>query len=465
MVLAHNCGLCVTHTLHDVYSFIDSLQHRGRDATGIAAIADNRIDVLKWAGPVKRFDNTDLHKIFSGNYHTFMAHVRYATRGNKDRILKYAHPITFRGQEDDRGDHVLISDCEAAIVHNGQVDDSFFKGYIEGSEMELDTEKLLRLYTLLGEKAILKEIPGAYTLAIADKKKKDVVVLRDRHGMKPGVLGWKDGKYVVASEGVAFIENGANLIENLQPGTAYYLSPKGSYSIEKVVEGAPQRACFFEGNYISHVLSNLGGVAIRSIRERLGEQLAKEFHPENADFVTFLPRCPEIAARSYANSLGLSFMPVFYKVRGERAFQGPDDKERKNSIIRNLQLLPGIEKELEGKTIICVDDSIVRGNNSSWARELLYERGKVKQAYLVSYTPKMGIIPEDGIARGCEFGVDMPSTDNFIARGRTEEEIGKLLGMPTKYISLEGMLKVFDELGIGSNNLCTYCIGGKYPLS
>ena len=87
--ISHNCGLCVAHTLHDAYSMIKSLQHRGREATGIAAIGDNKIDVIKWKGPVDRFDLVDLHKMFlSPDYHTYMTHVRYATRGRKDMILE-----------------------------------------------------------------------------------------------------------------------------------------------------------------------------------------------------------------------------------------------------------------------------------------------------------------------------------------------------------------------------------------
>ena len=89
----HNCGLCLAHSLHDVYSFIKSLQHRGREAAGIAFIGENRIDVLKWIGKVETFDLEDLYKIFPiTEYHTFVAHVRYATRGRKDKILYDAHP-------------------------------------------------------------------------------------------------------------------------------------------------------------------------------------------------------------------------------------------------------------------------------------------------------------------------------------------------------------------------------------
>ena len=119
--------------------------------------------------------------------------------------------------------------------------------------------------------------------------------------------------------------------------------------------------------------------------------------------------------------------------------------------------------------MILLDDSIVRGNNSKRARQLLYEECKVKKAYLVSYTPPIGIVGQDGIPRGCTFGVDMPPDpppgDEFIARGRNQEEISRAMGMPVVYISPQGMFKAFERAGIPEANLCTYCIGGKYPFT
>lgn len=124
--ISHNCGLCTTHSLRDIYLFINSLQHRGREATGIAAIGTERIDVIKWKGPVNTFDLTDLYKIFpSQDYHSYMAHVRYATKGRKDRILEDAHPHVIGGKEENRGNYILIRDCEMVGVHNGQVNEIY----------------------------------------------------------------------------------------------------------------------------------------------------------------------------------------------------------------------------------------------------------------------------------------------------------------------------------------------------
>ena len=216
--IRHNCGLCVAHTLHDSYSFIRSLQHRGREAAGIAAVGDARIDVIKWQGGVDRFDVTDLHKILpSPNYHTYMAHVRYATRGRKDQILEDAHPHVVGGEVEFRGNHVLISNCELAAVHNGQVEREFYAAVpSDRVSASCDTEALLHLYRQRGEYDLLSEVPGAYTIAIADTRKRDVIVVRDRSGIKPGVLGWKDGKFGVASEDIAFRKNGGEFIEDLE---------------------------------------------------------------------------------------------------------------------------------------------------------------------------------------------------------------------------------------------------------
>ncbi|MFH1571177.1 MAG: hypothetical protein ABIL09_24500 [Gemmatimonadota bacterium] len=465
----HNCGFCVAHTLHDAYRYIRSLQHRGREAAGIAAVGESRIDVIKWAGGVDRFDITDLHKIFpSPSYHTYMAHVRYATRGRKEEILDDAHPHTLGGHVESRGNHILIRECDMVAVHNGQVDWAYFRDLdLSDLKSRCDTEALLYLYRRDGERAFLENVPGAYCMAIADWRKRDVIVLRDRTAIKPGVLGWKDGKYGVASEDIAFRKNGGEFIEDLEPGSIYYLTPEGDYYKESLAE--PHRAhCFFEWNYIADVDSIIDGISVRRIRETLGEILAEEFVPEDADYVTFLPRCPEVAARSYAKRSGIPFLPVFYKMRGERSFQGSNALDRKRSIDENLHVLPGLRQQVQGKTVVMIDDSIVRGNNSVRARQLLYDELKVKKAYLASYTPPIGIVGADSIPRGCMFGVDMPphppEGEEFVARGRSLEEIGQRMGLSVVYMSPEGMRRAFKRVGLGEEQLCTYCIGGHHPF-
>lgn len=470
-----NCGLCVAHSLHDIYSFIKSLQHRGREAAGIAFIGDKSIDVIKWVGKVEMFDVEDLYKIFpSTKYHTYLAHVRYATRGRKDKILEDAHPHTIGGVIEERGNHVIIRNCDLVGVHNGQVNECFFN-LLDKSSLKTgcDTEALLYYFKEVGERGILKNIPGSYTIAIASKDRKEVIVLRDKIGLKPGVLGWKDGKYCVSSEDCFFMNKGVIFIDDLKPGCVYYFSPEGGYRKEEIVSSEPKH-CFFEYNYISHVDSYLNGVSVRKIRQLLGEELANEFNNISADLVSFLPRCPEVAARSYAEKRNLKFENIFYKPRSERSFLGSTNEERKASIKENLYLIPRIDgmdvKDfLRGKTLILIDDSTIRGNNSKRAIEILKSLG-VGKIYLLNYTPKIGLIGEDGIKRGCLYGVDMPPEDDFVVRNENEqrnsfeEEINNNIGAEVKFISPERMFLAFEKAGLKKDQLCSFCIGGKKPF-
>jgi len=462
----HNCGLCIAHTLHDVYSFVKDLQHRGREACGIFAIGDT-IDVIKWVGNVSKVDLIDLHKIFpASKYHTYGAHVRYATKGREDRILEEAHPHVIGGKSENRKDHIIIRDCEAVAVHNGQV--NFSKSANPNSEC--DTKILLKYYMKYGERNLMKNIFGSYTLAVARKGKDEVVVLRDRTGIKPGCLGLKDGKYCIASEDVAFKENGAKFIEDLDPGAVYYIAHNGGY--RKIKAANPIiRHCFFEWNYVADARSVINGLSVLRMRHELGRALAEEFNPKDIEVITFLPRCPENASRSYAKHIGKEskFRPVFYKLRGERAFQGTTKEDRKSSIKSNLHLLPNMEKILKGKVIACIDDSTIRGNNAKHAKEL-FERCGVKKIYFLNYTPRIGIMGSDGVARGCLFGVDMPPEDDFIVRtkdktqNRSDEDISKELGMQVYFLSPEGMFRAFERAGMRREHLCSFCIGGEYPF-
>lgn len=453
------CGWCLTHTLHDAYSFLRSLSHRGREGWGIGAIGDTRIDVIKVRGPVGNISMEDLPKIFPADqYHTYVAHNRYATKGREDRVLDDSHPHAIGGRIITSGNHILIRNCEAIAVHNGQADMG------EGC----DTPELLKYYLQQGIKALMQNIPGSYSMAIATKAK--VLAFRDRYGVKPGCLGVKDGFHCAGSESIALTSNGATFLEDMEPGMVYEFSPRGLVTRERILD-AQLRHCFFEWNYNAHLESILDGLAVRRVRTELGFALASEFNPANVDVITYLPRCPEVAGRSYAKASGKShlFMDVFYKLKGERAFQGTTQADRANSIASNLFLLPRMESILNGKTITVVDDSTIRGTNSARARELLESCG-VRGINYINYTPKIGIVGKDGVSRGCMFGVDMPPEDRFIVRtedgrNRTDEEIDAALKMKVYFLSPEGMFSAFERAGMKRENLCSFCIGGKHPFS
>jgi len=471
--ISHNCAVVVTNSLHDTYALLKHLQPRGKDAAGIWAKGHDRIDVVKWLGRVDAFSIESLASIFKGRYHTFGGHIRYATKGAKtlEELLKDAHPHIIGGKYEYNPSHLIVSDCDVAIIVNGQTDSKYFDSLKEKKfNSNSDSEKLLHYYYENGEVELLKKIPGAYFLAIADKNKEEVIVLRDRTGIRPGFLGEKDGKYFVASEDIAAIKNGGKPIKDIEPGSVYYFDPDGNYKKNQIM--VPQKKlCFFEFNYILNRDSTADKINVRTHRTRLGEKIAKEKFEElkDSDFITYMPESPEIAAREFSDKIGIPFTKVFFKKQIEdRAFQGATMKIRKTSIEKNLSLLPGIKEKIRGKKISVLDDSMVRGVNASHARKLLYKEAHVKEAIYVLYTPPIGIIGEDGKPRGCYFGVDMPAEDEFIARigntNRTEEEITKIIGMSVIYLSKEKMFEVFREDGLKSCELCTYCIGGEHPF-
>jgi len=479
-----HCGLVVTHDLQDLYDMMKSLNHRGREAAGIAAIGDT-IDVMKWSGAVSAFDWVDISKLFDSTksqYHTFIGHVRYATKGRKDKILQDTHPHTIGGNTIDYGNHILVQNCDAVIAHNGQIADKYLQS-IDKSKLKTgcDTEALLHFFKENGEQGILRQIPGSYTLAIAAKDRKDVIVLRDSFGIKPGVLGEKNGKSIVSSEDVAFIENGGKWTSNLEPGVIYYLEPKGGYREERIMKPNHIAHCMFEWKYVSSVNSNLDSISVRTYRDEVGKTLAEEFHPDDIDIISFVPRCPQTTSRSFAQeyakihqkNIGDMYRSVFYKRNSSRSFIESTSEERAKSISDNLYIVPQIANELRGKVLCLIDDSVIRGNNSVRAIKLAYEQG-VKKIYFVSYTPPIGIIGEDGIPRGCNLGVDMPPEDNFIIRkideasgkqaNRTYSEVGEKLGAEVYFLSREGMFKTFEKLGMPRDHLCAYCVGGSHPF-
>ncbi len=480
-IIDHKCGIILAYTLHDAYNMMAELQHRGREAAGIAAIGPDRIDVLKWIGRVRDFDRGDLHRIFPGkNYHAFMGHVRYATKGRKtpDEILVDAHPHVIGGTIINHGAHQLILNCEMAMVHNGQVDVSSLEQIVkENLRTGCDTEALLQYYAEVGERELIRTVPGSYTAIIADRKKRDVIVIRDPSGNRPGFIGRKGEKHCAASESIAIFKNGGTSLCDLTPGTIYYFDPNGSVD-KKAIFSTPdlnqRRAhCMFEFIYLAHPDSVIDGVSVHAFRTLLGKELASECSHLNADIVTYVPRSPELAAASFASASGIDPVDVFYKTDGQRSFMGSTPDERQKAIDSNLYLIPSAIERIRGKRVIVIEDSIVRGTVARRVRDLLIQEAGVAEATLCSYTPPIGIIGVDGIARGCEYGVDMPSTDRFIARierdgtpprNATVDEISQKAGMPVRYLSTAGLARVFEKLGLPFNGICSYCIGGKKPF-
>ncbi|MEK6850280.1 MAG: hypothetical protein AABX85_01760 [Nanoarchaeota archaeon] len=470
-VIEHNCLLAVAHNLHDAYSIAVALEHRGKDSTGLFAWGENGIDVLKWMGSVTDFGNKALQRIFPAErYHTFGIHGRYRTRGSTEINLKESHPHVIGGLVEDKRNHIFIRGCEKALIHNGQIEEKYLAGVDKIKlQTNCDSEALLYYYDKFGIEAILNNIPDGYTLAIADINNNGTILCRGSRGLKPGICGIKDGFDCFASESVALREIRASLKGDLDPGSIYYLRPNGKISEPRQIVAPIKRHCIFEVQYVAHPISLVDRLSVVVIRQDLGEKLAEEFHPKDAEFVTYNPESPKDAAQKYAEKLGLPLIECFYKIKDNRSFQAHTQQAREDSIYSNLHLIPHIIPAIRGKVGEVVDDSFVRGTVVKRSKYLLYEEAKVKRADFLSYTPQIGIIGKDGVSRGCDFGgIDMPSEENehhaFLARNRTIDEISKIVGAEVYFLSMEGLREVYEKRGMPFNNLCTFCIGGEHPF-
>ncbi|MBI4972815.1 MAG: hypothetical protein HZC16_03240 [Candidatus Omnitrophica bacterium] len=457
------------------------LQHRGREASGIGAYSDSRgICVVKWEGDLRRFDLNDLYEIFPGDARIFFGHVRYATRGRKDKLLQDAHPHVTGGTVHEQGNHVIIENADAAIVHNGQVDDKYFQS-VDASLLrtDCDSERLLHEFVNRGEEAVLRDVPGAYTCAVIRKGVGGYKAVRDRHGIKPGAIGFKDNRYLVASENCAITAVGGDFIENMRPGAVYHCDENGKFDKHRVVE-PEKRHCFFEYTYLANKESLLDKVGVNDVRLDLAKTVARELTEngmaDEIDTVTFIPRSPQNAARLLAEKLGKPLRRHFYKPRATRAFMGPSEEERRLSIQENLYLNPRYVGEIADRTILVYDDSTIRCNNATQAVILLSEY-RPRKIIIANYTPEIGRAI-DGVDHGCESGVDMPPNDNFVARGRNREEIAaEILTRANKYsdrpvdtaleiyyISENGFFETFRNLGLPKERLCHFCISGPRPF-
>ncbi len=454
------CGIIVTHSLHDAYSGLKALQHRGQEAAGIAVKRPNgSIDAVKWTGLVTDFSLVDLYTLLGGDG-IYIGHIRYSTSGNK-KDPRNAHPHYIGGKEDVFPRHVIARNVDIAGVHNGTL-----VNHKELGDEDCDTLTLLRIANDEGIGALFKKVPAAYSAAIISKKSDGVAVMRDAYGMRPLWLGWKDGKWVAASEDCAIVEIGGKPHREVKPGELELII--AGERVKNQLGVRDRKYCFFELNYLANLESSFGGQIVRNVRRRLGQYLVQEI-PSNIvckiDVVTYIPHAPEPAVRGFADEIHKPMAQLLYKIREERSFMQPEQRSREDSIDGTLYVRDNIN--LKDKTVMVIDDSIVRGTVIKVAAKKLKQAG-VSNVYWGSCTPPIGEINGD-VKHGCSYGVDMPPTCNdFVARKynlRTEEGKAKF----ASDVSLEGIFYIseagmFKAIKADPSEYCTFCIGGPNPI-
>jgi len=427
------------------YYALFSMQHRGQEAAGISSSDGVHIHTIKDRGLVTQIFKEEHFKILKGNM--AIGHTRYSTAGD-DSILD-AQPVFAR-----------YGLGEISIVHNGnlvnakEIRDELIKiGAIFQSNM--DTENLIHLIAKNYEKVTLKEriidavkkIKGAFSLIILSRKK--MFAIRDPFGFRPLSLGkLKSGGYIVASETCAFELVGAEYVRDVKPGEMIIFEDNEIKS-EMIFEPTPKQ-CIFEYIYFARPDSNVFGKNVYSVRKQMGRELAREL-PVDADMVVPVPDSGVAAALGYAEESGIPFeMAIMRNHYVGRTFIEPTQEIRDLKV--KMKLSP-IKHKIEGKRLVVIDDSVVRGTTSKRIVRMLKEAG-AKEVHMRIASP--------ATTGPCYYGVDTPTKDELIASRLSTEEIAKYIEADSlAYLSIESIVKAIKDK---RENYCFACFDGNYPI-
>ena len=431
------------------YYGLYALQHRGQESAGIALNDDGVFRSRRDAGLVGDvFDQRQLAALGRGNI--AVGHVRYATTGSDSRLN--AQPLLI--------DHRKGS---MALAHNGNLSNSAqLREALElrGSIFHTTTDSEVIAYMIVQERlrhssieeavsAAMDSLEGAYSLVIASPAK--LIAARDRHGFRPLCMGKRaDGTVVFASESCALEAVEAAFLRDILPGEVVTVSAEGIRSDLRHCGSCPRRLCVFEYIYFARPDSVIDGASVCLARQRAGAFLASE-HPVEADVVVGVPDSGLDAAIGYAKASGIPYEIGFTKNKYvARTFIAPTQGDRETGV--SIKLHP-IRAVVEGKRVVLVDDSIVRGTTCRKTIRLLREAGAKEIHMRVSAPP---------FVAPCFYGTDIDTAENLIANRHSAEEIANIIGVDSLgYLSL-----AHARLLTGSDDgFCTACFGGGYPTA
>jgi len=420
-----------------------ALQHRGQESAGIATTDGKEINFMADMGLVAQVFNEDSLSQLTG--HIAVGHTRYSTRGSSR--IDNVQPIL----EGD-GDNII------ALAHNGNLINAepLHKDLVERGytfRTSTDTEVITKLIISAPEKDWASKIRyamhrmrGAYSLVIMTKDK--LFAVRDPWGVRPLCMGSINGDYVVASESCALDHIGATFIREIEPGEILSIDENGIESTrEKVIRRA---LCIFEFIYFARPDSIINGKLLYPARQAMGAGLLNE-HPVDADFVMGVPDSATAAGIGYAREANLPYGEGLLKNRYVgRTFIQPDQRIRELDVKLKFNPLPEM---LDGKRLVVVDDSIVRGTTTPKVVNLL-KRAGTKEVHMRICAPP--------ILYPCFYGVDMATRQELIAARKSIPEIREFIGADSLgYLSLEGLIKA---IGLPEDIFCMSCFTGNYPI-
>ena len=425
------------------YLGLYALQHRGQESAGIASTDGVNVHVHKSLGHVQEIFTPDVIAQLPGA--AAIGHTRYSTAG--DNSLMNAQPV--------------VIDCnkgKLALGHNGNLTNALeVRRRLEhrGSIFQTtsDTEVIVHLIARSSARNLsgaiadaLNQVEGAYSLLLLTRD--EIYAIRDPRGFRPLCLGRLNGAWVAASETCAFDLIDAEYVREVEPGEMVRISRSGLESIRFAPE-KPHQYCIFEHVYFSRPDSVVFSRPVNESRERLGRLLAQE-HPAQADLVTPVPDSGVPAAIGFAAESGIPFqMGLIRNHYIGRTFIEPEQAIRDFGV--KLKLNP-VRRMLEGKRVVLVDDSIVRGTTSRKIVRLVREAGATEVHVRISCPPTIS---------PCYYGVDTPRREELIGANNSVEQIRQFLGADSLgYLSLKSLRAAVQDT---EGKFCTSCYTGSYP--
>jgi amidophosphoribosyltransferase len=428
------------------YLGLYALQHRGQEGAGICSSDGRQLLLEKSMGLVADVFSEKRLKRLPG--YIAIGHNRYSTAGSS--VLKNVQPIVAN-----------FALGTLAIAHNGNLVSSVdlrTSLEAEGAIFQSSSDSEVIVHLIAHSKGndfyervahAISQINGSFSLLIL--REKELIAVRDPYGVRPLSLGMKDGAYVIASETCAFDLIGATYIRDIEPGEVLIINEQGIESL-RIFNSHRKAFCVFEFIYFSRPDSNIfGGLNVNEMRKEFGRQLARESDTE-ADLVIPVPDSGVPAALGFSEESHIPF--DFGLIRNHyvgRTFIEPKHSIRHFGV--KIKLNP-VRRLLEGKRLIVIDDSIVRGTTSKKIVKMLREGGGAKEVHLkISSPPTIG---------PCYYGIDTPTRRELIASTHLLDEIKRYVTADSlSYLSLEGLKKIVPE----SHNYCTACFDCNYPIS
>lgn len=429
------------------YYGLHALQHRGQEGAGIVVTDGHSLQAVKGEGLVNEVFSAGKLDHLQG--YGAVGHVRYATAGGGG--IENVQPLLFRS-----------TTGSLAIAHNGNlVNANHLKQHLErqGSifQTSSDTEVLAHLIKKSGYSTFEKRAKNALSLlkgafAFVMMTEDEMIVANDPNGLRPLSLGKLGDAWVVASETCAFDIIGAECIRSVEPGEFLIINNEG-LRVERFAFPAKRSICTMEYVYFSRPDSDIDGINVHTARKRLGKELAKEIQID-ADVVTGVPDSSISAAIGFSEVTGIPYELGLIKNRYVgRTFIQPSQDLRERGV--KMKLSP-VRQVVNGKRVVMVDDSIVRGTTSRRIVTMLKEAGATEVHVVISSPP---------IKNPCFYGIDTSSTEELIASNNSIEEIRELIGADSlTFLSVEGMVRAIGRTDEGPEaGHCLACFTGNYP--